>query len=198
MSAHHDEQQELENAKYLWNNGGKWLVVALVSIALIYWGKGIYRNYQLDKYAQAAAIATQVKGDVNKLAQLQKDFSGSAAAAQASLETAALLFEQGKTDQAIAAYQWVLNNNKTPVFQAAAVQNLANVYLQQKQYDNALKILATPVEASFQSVIEETKGDVFAAQGKTTEAKQTYQAILDKLPEQSPARELIQLKISQL
>ena len=23
MSAHHDEQQELENAKYLWNNGGK-------------------------------------------------------------------------------------------------------------------------------------------------------------------------------
>lgn len=198
MSAHHDEQQELENAKYLWNNGGKWLVVALVSIALIYWGKGIYRNYQLDKYAQAAAMATQVKGDVNKLAQLQKDFSGSAAAAQASLETAALLFEQGKTDQAIAAYQWVLNNNKTPVFQAAAVQNLANVYLQQKQYDNALKILATPVEASFQSVIEETKGDVFAAQGKTTEAKQIYQAILDKLPEQSPARELIQLKISQL
>lgn len=198
MSAHHDEQQELENAKYLWNNGGKWLVVALVSIALIYWGKGIYRNYQLDKYAQAAAMATQVKGDVNKLAQLQKDFSGSAAAAQASLETAALLFEQGKTDQAIAAYQWVLNNNKTPVFQAAAVQNLANVYLQQKQYDNALKILATPVEASFQSVMEETKGDVFAAQGKTTEAKQTYQAILDKLPEQSPARELIQLKISQL
>ena len=81
MSAHHDEQQELENAKYLWNNGGKWLVVALVSIALIYWGKGIYRNYQLDKYAQAAAMATQVKGDVNKLAQLQKDFSGSAAAA---------------------------------------------------------------------------------------------------------------------
>lgn len=198
MSAHHDEQQELENAKYLWNNGGKWLVVALVSIALIYWGKGIYRNYQLDKYAQAAAMATQVKGDVNKLAQLQKDFSGSAAAAQASLETAALLFEQGKTDQAIAAYQWVLNNNKTPVFQAAAVQNLANVYLQQKQYDNALKILATPVETSFQSVIEETKGDVFAAQGKTTEAKQIYQAILDKLPEQSPARELIQLKISQL
>ncbi|MBQ9601628.1 MAG: tetratricopeptide repeat protein [Neisseriaceae bacterium] len=198
MSAHHDEQQELENAKYLWNNGGKWLVVALVSIALIYWGKGIYRNYQLDKYAQAAAMATQVKGDVNKLAQLQKDFSGSAAAAQASLETAALLFEQGKTDQAIAAYQWVLNNNKTPVFQAAAVQNLANVYLQQKQYDNALKILATPIEASFQSVIEETKGDVFAAQGKTTEAKQIYQAILDKLPEQSPARELIQLKISQL
>ena len=198
MSAHHDEQQELENAKYLWNNGGKWLVLALVSIALIYWGKGIYRNYQLDKYAQAAAMATQVKGDVNKLAQLQKDFSGSAAAAQASLETAALLFEQGKTDQAIAAYQWVLNNNKTPVFQAAAVQNLANVYLQQKQYDNALKILATPVEASFQSVMEETKGDVFAAQGKTTEAKQIYQAILDKLPEQSPARELIQLKISQL
>lgn len=198
MSAHHDEQQELENAKYLWNNGGKWLVLALVSIALIYWGKGIYRNYQLDKYAQAAAMATQVKGDVNKLAQLQKDFSGSAAAAQASLETAALLFEQGKTDQAIAAYQWVLNNNKTPVFQAVAVQNLANVYLQQKQYDNALKILATPIEASFQSVMEETKGDVFAAQGKTTEAKQIYQAILDKLPEQSPARELIQLKISQL
>lgn len=198
MSAHHDEQQELENAKYLWHSGGKWVVLALVVLALTYWGKGIYQNYQREQHAKAASVAAQVQGDVNKLAQLQKDFSGSAAAAQASLETAALLFEQGKTEQAIAAYQWVVNNNKTPVFQAAAVQNLAHIYLQQKQYDQALKVLATPVDASFQNVIDEAKADVLAAQGKAEEAKKTYQAILDKLPEQAAARELIQLKISQL
>lgn len=198
MSAHHDEQQELENAKYLWNNGGKWLVTALLALALAYWGKDIYDNYQTNQHLKAANQAAKMKGDSNQLVQLQKDFPKSAASAQASLEMATKLFEEGKKEEAIAAYQWVLNQNSAPVFQAAAVQNLANLYLQEKRYDEALNTLSTPVENSFQSVIDEVKGDVLVAQGKTQEAKQTYQAILDKLPENAASRELIQLKISQL
>lgn len=198
MSAHHDEQQELENAKYLWNNGGKWLVTALLALALAYWGKGIYDNYQTNQHLKAANQAAQMKGDSNQLVQLQKDFPKSAASAQASLEMATKLFEEGKKEEAIAAYQWVLNQNSAPVFQAAAVQNLANLYLQEKRYDEAFNTLSIPVENSFQSVIDEVKGDVLVAQGKTQEAKQTYQAILDKLPENAASRELIQLKISQL
>ena len=33
MSAHHDEQQELENAKHLWRRGGKWVFALLVAAA---------------------------------------------------------------------------------------------------------------------------------------------------------------------
>ena len=80
------------------------------------------------------------------------------------------MFQAGKLDDAAKAYQWVLANDKTPVFQAAAMQNLANVYIQQKKFDDALKTLAAPVDATYQPLINEAKGDVFAAQGKAKEA----------------------------
>ncbi|WP_238373530.1 tetratricopeptide repeat protein, partial [Kingella kingae] len=51
---------------------------------------------------------------------------------------------------------------------------------------------------SFTPMLNETKGDVLAAQGKTKEAADAYKLALDKLPENSPSRELVQLKAGQL
>ena len=84
------------------------------------------------------------------------------------------------------------------VFQAAAMQNLAAVYIQQKKYDDALSVLATPVDAAYRPLTDEAKGDVYAAQGKAKEAGEAYKAALDKLPEGSVARHSLQAKISQL
>ena len=139
-----------------------------------------------------------MKGDAVKLAALQQQFPKDTATTQASLQTAAALFQAGKLDDAAKAYQWVLANDKTPVFQAAAMQNLANVYIQQKKYDDALKTLAMPVSEPYQPLINETKGDVFAAQGKAKEAGEAYKLALDKLPENSGNRQFIRMKMSQL
>ncbi|SSY80434.1 YfgM family protein [Alysiella crassa] len=198
MSAHHDEQQELENAKHLWQTGGKWVFAALVAAALGYLGNVIYKGQVNSQNQEAATLAAQVKGDTAKLSALQQSHGKSAAAAQASLETAKTLFDNGKLDEAAAAYRWVLDNQKAPLFQAAAAQSLANVLLQQKKFDEALSVLNTPVDDSFAPLMNETKGDVLAAQGKNKEAAEAYQLALDKLPENSASRELVQLKLGQL
>lgn len=199
MSAHHDEQQDIENAKHLWNKGGKWVFAALVAAALGYLGHVIYQNHQQNQKETAAALAAKVKdGASPELTQLQQEFAQSMGAAQAMMQTAAQAFHTGKLDDAATAYQWVLTNQKAPLLQAAAANNLANVYLQQKKYDDALQVLATPVEAAFQPLLEETKGDVYVAQGKNKEATTAYQSALDKLPDNAPNRELLQLKLGQL
>ena len=92
----------------------------------------------------------------------------------------------------------MLANSKATVFQAAAMQNLAAVYIQQKKYDDALSVLATPVDEAYRPLTDEAKGDVYAAQGKAKEAGEAYKAALDKLPEGSAARHSLQAKISQL
>lgn len=198
MSAHHEELQEIENVKYYWNKGGKWIVVALVAAALGYLGHVIYQGQVRRGNEAAAAQASQVNGDVAKLTALQQAHSQSPAAAQASLETAKTLFDAGKLDEAATVYRWVLDNQKAPVFQAAAAQNLANVLLQQKKFDEALAVLNTPVEDSYKPLILEIKGDVLVAQGKGKEALAEYQAALKLLPEHSANRELIELKSGQL
>lgn len=198
MSAHHDEQQDIENAKHLWNKGGKWIFVALVAAALGYLGNVIYQGQVASNNEKAATLAMQVKGDSAKLTQLQQEFGKTAATAQTTLQTANQWFNTGKVEEAKQAYQWILSNHKEPVFQVAAMQNLANILLQEKKYDEALAILATSVPSDFEPVIQEVKGDIYLAQGKNAEAKQAYEAVLAKLPEDSPARELVELKVAPL
>ena len=101
-------------------------------------------------------------------------------------------------DEAAKQYSWVLANQKDALFQASAAKNLAVVLLQQKKFDDALTVLNTPVDESFAPIINETKGDVLTAQGKTKEAVAAYKLALDKLSEDSPNRELLQLKMAQL
>ena len=198
MSSHHEELQEIENIKHLWRNGGKVIVGLLLVAALGYLGYNVYGGQVHKNNLAVAWQASQINGDMTKLAAIQQQHSHSPATTQATLETAKTLFDSGKLDEAEKAYRWVLANNKAPVFQAAAMTNLATILLQQKKYDDALKVLHMPIDAAYQNIINEMRGDVFAAQGKTQEARQSYQSVLEKLPEDSNNRQLIQLKMEQL
>ncbi len=198
MASHHEEQQEIENIKYLWKNGGKFVALLLIVGALGYLGYNVYQS-QVDKSnAQAAWQASQVKGDVAKLTTLQQDYAHSPTTIQVTLEMAQEQFNTGKLDEAEKLYRWVLDKKPDGVFQSMAMVNLANVLLQQNKAEEALNILQQPVDEAFISVLNETKGDIYAAQGKFTEAKAAYQAALDKLPEQSLNRQVLQLKSEQL
>ena len=75
-------------------------------------------------------------------------------------------------------------------------QNVVAVLLDEKAYDEALKVLAVKPPASFEALFEDARGDVLQAQGKGAEARAAYQAALSKLGAgEEPARELIQLKL---
>ena len=74
----------------------------------------------------------------------------------------------------------------------------AFVLLQQKKYDAAINALNTQVEADFEPLMLETKGDVYVAQNKTKEAVQSYEAALSKMPQTAVGRELLQMKIDSL
>ncbi|MGN6992483.1 tetratricopeptide repeat protein, partial [Neisseria sp. P0009.S003] len=58
-----------------------------------------------------------------------------------------------------------------------------------------INALNTQVEAVFEPLMLETKGDVYVAQNKTKEAVQSYEAALSKLPQTAVGRELLQMKI---
>jgi predicted negative regulator of RcsB-dependent stress response len=83
--------------------------------------------------------------------------------------------------------------------QALARLRLANVLLDEKDYDEAQKVLAIRPEPAFEALFEDVRGDVLAAQGKRTEAKAAYSAALAKLkPGDDAARDLVQLKLDGL
>ncbi|MFC5920353.1 YfgM family protein [Neisseria weixii] len=205
MAAHLEEQQELDNFKYFWKSTGRWLFALLMLAALGYLGYTMYQSHLLKKSQEAAgALAklvekAQNKGDATAinadLKNLQQNFADTIPAAQATLMAAATEFDAGRYDVASGHLNWVLKNQKEPLVQALAAQRLAVVKLQQKKYDEALSALDTKVDADYEALLLETKGDVFAAQRKAKEAAASYEQALAKLPKDSVGRELVQMKL---
>lgn len=205
MAAHLEEQQELDDFKYFWKNWGRWLFALLIAAALGYLGYIIYKDHKISQNREAAEVLAQMvdkaqsKADSKQintdLLKLQQDYPDTVPAAQATMMVAATEFDAGRYDTAAGHLNWVLSNQKAPLIQALAAQRLAVVLLQQKKYDAAIAALSTKVEADFEPLLLETKGDVYAAQNKAKEAAQSYQQALEKLPKDAIERELLQMKL---
>ena len=205
MAAHLEEQQELDNFKYFWKSTGRWLFALLIAAALGYLGYTMYKSHKASKSQEAAEVLAKIvdkmqakasQAEVNAdLTNLQQNYSDSIAAAQATLMAAATEFDARRYDVAEGHLNWVLQNQKAPLIQALAAQRLGIVLLQQKKYDAAIAALSTKVEADFEPLLLEAKGDVYAAQNKTKEATQSYQQALEKLPKDAIERELLQMKL---
>ena len=205
MAAHLEEQQELDNFKYFWKSTGRWLFALLIAAALGYLGYTMYKSHKASQSQEAAEVLAKIvdkmqakasQAEVNAdLTNLQQNYPDSIAAAQATLMAAATEYDARRYDVAEGHLNWVLKNQKAPLIQALAAQRLGIVLLQQKKYDAAIAALNTKVEADFEPLLLEAKGDVYAAQNKTKEAAQSYQQALEKLPKDTIERELLQMKL---
>jgi len=205
MATHLEEQQELDNFKYFWKSTGRWLFALLIAAALGYLGYTMYKSHKASQSQEAAEVLAKIvdkmqakasQAEVNAdLTNLQQNYPDSIAAAQATLMAAATEYDARRYDVAEGHLNWVLKNQKAPLVQALAAQRLGIVLLQQKKYDAAIAALNTKVEADFEPLLLEAKGDVYAAQNKTKEAAQSYQQALEKLPKDAIERELLQMKL---
>jgi len=205
MAAHLEEQQELDNFKYFWKSTGRWLFALLIAAALGYLGYTMYKSHKTSQSQEAAEVLAKIvdkmqakasQAEVNAdLTNLQQNYPDSIAAAQATLMAAATEYDARRYDVAEGHLNWVLKNQKAPLVQALAAQRLGIVLLQQKKYDAAIAALSTKVEADFEPLLLEAKGDVYASQNKTKEAAQSYQQALEKLPKDAIERELLQMKL---
>jgi len=179
-------------------------VAVLVAIA----GWRAWGWYQLSQATQASAVYGELQvaagaGDQKKMRDLAgtllETYPRSIYAALGALISAKAQFEAGDLKTARVQLQWVVDRAREPEIQAVARLRLAAVLLDEKAYDEALKVLTAKPEPAFEALFEESRGDVLQAQGKGAEAKAAYQAALGKLASgDAVGRELIQLKLDAL
>jgi predicted negative regulator of RcsB-dependent stress response len=90
---------------------------------------------------------------------------------------------------------WVAENGKNDEFKALARIRLAGVLLDEKAYDEGLKILAGEFPDQFAALVADRKGDLYFSMNKLDDARTAYQTALEKTEVKNPARQLIQLKL---
>ena len=199
-----EEQEQIETLKSWWAKFGNlvtWLVIAGLTA---YAGWSGWNYYQRNQAAQAGQLydemskAVAAKDNVKVLraaTDMREKFARTAYAEMAALTAAKLAFDSNDLNGAKAQLQWVVDNGRDEEYRALARIRLAGVLLDEKAYEEGLKVLSAGVPAAFASARADRRGDLLMAQNKVAEARTAYQEALQKADAKSPGRQLIQLKL---
>jgi len=203
-----EEQEQLATLKAWWKDNGNLVLtsVSLVLIAFAAWQAWNY--YQRNQAAQASALYENVQkaaraGEVKQVREsagaILEQYPRTAYAAMAALVSAKAHFQGGDLKTARAQLAWVVENARDEGLQDIARVRLANVMLDEKAHDDALKTLDAKHGATFDALFLATRGDVLVAQGKTEEARAAYNSALEKADTRdSGLRASIQLRLDAL
>lgn len=199
-----EEQEQLDQLKAFWNKYGNLISWVLIVVLAGYAGWTYWSNMQSSHASQAAGLygtletAMQAKDDAKaKTAaeDIRKDFGQTVYAQLSALDSAKMAQDAKDNKLAKTQLQWVIDSKYNDEFVAIARIRMAGVLLDEKAYDDAMKLLAAEVPAKFQVMAMDRKGDVLAAQNKIDEARAMYKSALDKTDENSPAHTMIELKL---
>jgi predicted negative regulator of RcsB-dependent stress response len=117
---------------------------------------------------------------------------------QAGLALAKMAADASKPDVAKAALQWVADKSGDEGYAAIASLRLANIYLDAKQYPEALKALDAAKGDAFAALVSDRRGDVLLLQGQRDAAKAAYLTAFKAFDERSEYRRLVRVKLNAL
>ena len=185
-----DEQEQISELKLFWQQNGKFITagVAGIVVSLAVWQGW---NWHQSSRAHDANVAyhtlldatTQKDGAKIKAiaGQITTQFPGSEQAMLAALVSAKFSADAKDTATARSFLQIVIDQSRDEGLRDIATLRLASMLLDDKNTDDALKVLSREVTPAFMPRVLDLKGDVLAASGKNTEARAAWQDALVKI-----------------
>ena len=191
-----EEQEQLDNLKTWWKQYGNLVTWILLAVSAAVAGYQVWNWYQRNQSAQASHVFSVLQkaaseGDMQRVkaasGELIEKFGGTPYGPLGAMLAGKLAFDKGDLKTARAQLTWAADNASDEVQDLARVR-LAAVLLDEKSYDEALKQVAAPKQASFTARFAEMRGDVLLAQGKRGEAREAYQTALAKAEDAKAGR----------
>lgn len=198
-----EEQEQLASLKAFWAKYGNvlsWVVIAaLASYAgYNYWNahvraqsteaSGLYDELLVSVAAKDNVKAQRITTDI------KAKYGSTAYAEMAAMGAAKTAFDANDLKTAKVQLQWVIEHGDD-AYQALARLRLAGVLLDEKAYDEALKLVAAVKSAQYAGLAADRKGDILAAQNKLADARTAYLAALNAMDKRDPGRQLVAFKL---
>ena len=208
MSGSYDfeEQERIAELKAWWEDNRWYVVGAIVAAVLGFVGWRAWKETTLRQSEDAAAMyqpvadaskANDAKKLVSSADALIAKHPGSFYASKAALVAAKAAFDAGNTDEARKRLDWVIEHGPDEHKGVARIR-LAAVLLDQKKYDEALKVLDANKDEGFTALAADLRGDIMLAQGRLDEARAAYKLAVDKAGPRHPVKSLAETKLNAL
>lgn len=203
-----EEQEQLASLKAWWNDHGNLVLMVVIVISLAVAGWFGWNRYQDSQSLQASVLYEQLaKGMGASDAKAVRDSAGalienhprSLYASMGALASAKFLFDKGELKPAKVQLEWVSTKSPSAEFRDIGRLRLAAVLMDEKAYDEAIKLLSEKHSDAFASQYAALKGDLLVAKNQVPEAKAAYKLALDKAGKQSGTfKESVQLRLDAL
>lgn len=191
-----DEHEQSERVRSWLRSNGPGLVGGVALGLALIGGWQWWQKQRTTQRAQAGeryetAVKTLEAKDLPKAQAQLAALKGTAYATLAALDLAKAQAEAGQRDAAIATLRGVRDSD--PMLRDVVDQRLARLLIDAGKQQDAIALLADAVGAG----ALEARGDAEFASGKRDAARGSYQKALALLDEGSPARRLLELKLSE-
>ncbi len=203
-----EEQEQVAELKAWWNQHGTLILAVVVAALVAFAGWAGWRNYESGQAAQASALyealakAAQA-GDAKALRDaggtLAESYPRTPYASMGALVAARFYFDRKDLKSAKAQLQWVIERARSDDLRDLARVRLGAVLLDEKAYDEALKIADAPHASAYDALYAALKGDVLVAKNQPAEAKVAYKLALEKAGREDGAfRESVRMRLEGL
>jgi predicted negative regulator of RcsB-dependent stress response len=203
-----EEQEQVEELKAWWKQHGGLIAAVVLAVAVGFAGWQGWRWYQSNKASEAsvlydtlskAAQAHDGKALRDAAGTLVESYSRTLYASMGALVAARYYFDRNDLKSAKAQLQWVMERSPSDDFRDLARLRLATVLLDEKAYDEALKLLETKPAAAYEAQYAALRGDILLAKNQTADAKVAYKLALEKSPKKDGAfQESVRMRLEAL
>lgn len=201
-----EEQERIAELKAWWEDNRFYVLGAIVALILAYAGWQGWRWWNVNQAEDAAAmykpVAEAAKSkDAKKIAAAAQPLiakhAGSFYASEAALVAAKAAFDSGNLDEAKKQLEWALAYG-VEEHKGVARTRLAAVLMEQKKYDDALKVLDGNKDPAFVASVADLRGDIMLAQGRLDEARAAFKLAIEKAEPRNPVKNIAETKLNAL
>ena len=203
-----EEQEQVAELKAWWNQWGTLVTSAILAAVLALAGWQGWRWYQREQAVNAAVLYESLaRAAQSNDAKALRDAGGTLVesyprtlyASMGALLSARFYFDKADLKAAKAQLQWVIERTSSEDFRDLARLRLGAVLLDERAYDEALKIADAKHAPAYDAQYAALKGDILVAKNQAAEAKAAYKLALDKAgKDEGPFRESLRMRLEAL
>lgn len=202
-----EEQEQVDEFKAWWRKNGTYVIAGVAAFVIGVSGWKGWQVWSAKQNGEAlalfertiqAAMANDAKAVKDTAGQIIENYSRTGYAVPAAWVAGKANFAAGDLKSAQAQYRFAHDHAADAGLKALAALRLATILLDQKDYAGALKLVEAPPAPEFAALYADLKGDILAAQGKTTEARAAYTLAMEKMEDKSPLKSMTEAKLDGL